>query len=663
MTSLKSPNKLSEPNLETICRLCLHQPENGSINIFQRQLLSIPVRIMACADLEVQNGDGLPSLICEKCRYQLEVSYYFRKKCQISDGKLRKHIRMLNAGKKSRVFVKSSDEDDDEDEEELHCKQSIGFIEAIDARKKAEEDEKNQKWLEEQREQMRREETQRLSEELRVFMQSRVSVPKSMKQENNPFSTPSSQTQTAPTKCSRQKRDKPQEVSRRAQSKAASLGQIQRREQQQHLQQQHEEQLQQEAEADNEITSSEQIPDEQANEHEQEHDQDQSMFYSDDNGGEENSEMLRYEAKNNGEGEDHRNHQIIHIGSVDDEAEMLENMCEEEEGMAEDISDENEMEGKANTEAEEMDEFIFLADSDDSNPDVGQTEQDCVVESYQIEENGDIQYLKDERRDDHDEDDIHSIQLDNSSDSKYVVEDVGIVNVQKHQKKVKPEKNKKPRKMQLPVIDKAVTLLSDNVLSDDLRIFKCSECPQSFTGAKSLLRHRSAHKGGREYCCDYCEKFFSCKSSLDRHIRIHTGVKPYTCDQCGKNFMQKEILKRHETIHTGNRPYQCPHCPRSFVQRSLMKQHINAVHLAVPQITKNECHLCPKSFLHPSGLSRHLLTHKGMLFSCPGCGRTFNDKSSLRRHFSAVHVKKGQSFVTKAEPNDENDSSNDFLTS
>lgn len=60
-------------------------------------------------------------------------------------------------------------------------------------------------------------------------------------------------------------------------------------------------------------------------------------------------------------------------------------MCEEEEGVAEDISDENEMEGKASNEAEEMDEFIFLADFEDSNPDVGQTEQDCEIESYQSE--------------------------------------------------------------------------------------------------------------------------------------------------------------------------------------------------------------------------------------------------------------------------------------
>lgn len=40
---------------------------------------------------------------------------------------------------------------------------------------------------------------------------------------------------------------------------------------------------------------------------------------------------------------------------------------------------------KANNEAEEMDEFIFLADFEDSNPDVGQTEQDCEIESYQSE--------------------------------------------------------------------------------------------------------------------------------------------------------------------------------------------------------------------------------------------------------------------------------------
>ncbi|XP_055848930.1 zinc finger and SCAN domain-containing protein 12 [Episyrphus balteatus] len=641
MAKPKTSTQSTDPNLATICRLCL-QYDTGTINIFQSQL-SIPVRIMSCSAVEVRSGDGLPELICSKCRYQLEISYYFRHKCQISNRKLKKHIRLLNLGKKSRVFTNSENDDDDDDEEEQQYEESLKFIEAEDARKKSEQDEANQKWLEEQREQFRKEDTLRLFEEFGTFMQSRAPVAiANVKKENNPVSLP---TKT-------EKNDPP------PQKKEQLVFPLQKRtvptppkQQQQQVQLEDPQPL--EIDADNEITSSEQIPDES--------EQEQAIFYSDnDDGEDESSEMLIFDEKCNEEDNRHHNqHQeTVQIDESSVEAEMVEDMSPEEDGGAvEDVIDGNEMENKDN-DAEEMSEFIFLADLEDSSHCVERQGRASEVESYQIEENGEIQYLKDERLS-HD-DEINSNQIDDNYDSKYIMEDVTVVNVGKYGEivPVKLEKKKKLKKKTPPLRSEIVDLMNARVSTSDLKIFKCSECPQSFTRANSLIRHRSAHRAGREYCCDYCDKFFSCKSSLDRHIRIHTGEKPFTCEQCGKNFMQKEILKRHLTIHTGQRPHQCPHCPRSFVQKLLMKTHINAVHMEVPKIVKNVCHLCPKSFLHPSGLSRHLLTHKGMIFSCAECGRTFNDKSSLRRHF-AVHSKSGSKTDQKAEPG-ENESSNEY---
>lgn len=40
-------------------------------------------------------GDGLPDKICHPCKFQLEKSYNFRKKCEHSDMKLRMHLRDL----------------------------------------------------------------------------------------------------------------------------------------------------------------------------------------------------------------------------------------------------------------------------------------------------------------------------------------------------------------------------------------------------------------------------------------------------------------------------------------------------------------------------------------------------------------------------------------
>lgn len=44
---------------------------------------------------QVYEDDGLPNMICHACKYQLDKSYQFRKKCQASDSKLRKHIKQI----------------------------------------------------------------------------------------------------------------------------------------------------------------------------------------------------------------------------------------------------------------------------------------------------------------------------------------------------------------------------------------------------------------------------------------------------------------------------------------------------------------------------------------------------------------------------------------
>ncbi|KAF2368654.1 Zinc finger C2H2-type, partial [Trinorchestia longiramus] len=53
------------------------------------------------------------------------------------------------------------------------------------------------------------------------------------------------------------------------------------------------------------------------------------------------------------------------------------------------------------------------------------------------------------------------------------------------------------------------------------------------------------------------------------------------------------------------------------------------------------CHICSKVF-HGEyckyNLKKHLTIHYGMKpFSCPLCQRTFNQKSSMRRHLTFVH--------------------------
>lgn len=95
--------------VDEICRLCLSG--GPLLNIFEDEA-NLPVRIMACCSLEVTTSDPLPKFICLDCRYQLDKTYIFRMKSKNAESKLKRHMRLVNAGKVSHVF----EEEDDSDE-------------------------------------------------------------------------------------------------------------------------------------------------------------------------------------------------------------------------------------------------------------------------------------------------------------------------------------------------------------------------------------------------------------------------------------------------------------------------------------------------------------------------------------------------------------------
>ncbi|KAK5649234.1 hypothetical protein RI129_000263 [Pyrocoelia pectoralis] len=167
----------------------------------------------------------------------------------------------------------------------------------------------------------------------------------------------------------------------------------------------------------------------------------------------------------------------------------------------------------------------------------------------------------------------------------------------------------------------------------ELKIFRCPDCPKSFSRRIQLRRHASVHMQQRGFSCGICEKWFPTRSALVRHERIHTGERPFQCEVCQKSFAQKEILFRHLMTHTGQKPYNCPHCPKGFTQKEPLRVHMRSHLNPNPSdIQLHYCTLCPKVFCHASGLSRHLVTHTGKTFKCRDCDKSFTDKSSLRRH-------------------------------
>ncbi|CAG5052576.1 unnamed protein product [Parnassius apollo] len=219
---------------------------------------------------------------------------------------------------------------------------------------------------------------------------------------------------------------------------------------------------------------------------------------------------------------------------------------------------------------------------------------------------------------------------------------------------------------------------------------QCGACGKQFATRSVLARHARVHSGARPYACRVCARAFAQRASLLRHELVHREKRPYQCAQCPKSFTQRGALAVHARSHAPpqQRPlslHRCPRCPKLFLYASgeytccprcpklflyassectccprcpklflyassectccprcpklfLYASGEYTYCLRCPKLflyASSECTCCPrcpKLFLYASGLSRHMPTHNGRVFTCGGCARPFRDKSSLLRH-------------------------------
>ncbi|XP_077286902.1 uncharacterized protein LOC143911753 isoform X2 [Arctopsyche grandis] len=124
--------------------------------------------------------------------------------------------------------------------------------------------------------------------------------------------------------------------------------------------------------------------------------------------------------------------------------------------------------------------------------------------------------------------------------------------------------------------------------------FSCSICDQKFTLRNSLAKHQkthtsitdtftarlhikfhlSLHSGVKGFKCSLCDKSFHRKNQLNNHLSVHTGERAYKCDICGYASSNSSNLRSHSRIHTGVKPYKCKICKKAFSQSSAMKRHM-----------------------------------------------------------------------------------------
>ena len=142
-----------------------------------------------------------------------------------------------------------------------------------------------------------------------------------------------------------------------------------------------------------------------------------------------------------------------------------------------------------------------------------------------------------------------------------------------------------------------------SVETENLKPYKCIECPKSFKHRAGLWQHKQLHKPDKNHVCDICGKKFKLNTYLTIHKRVHEEPK-YECKLCNKKYKHMWYKNQHE------------------------KEHFDSI--------KHECEICKKLFKHSRILECHMITHTPSKFGCEICQKKFNCNSHLKRHM-VVH--------------------------
>ncbi|CAH0551497.1 unnamed protein product [Brassicogethes aeneus] len=83
-------------NINNICRICLEKGPKLMPIFDPIKPPHFSILIMACAAVQVLEGDGLPPYICQKCISKLNIAFQFKTQCETSDAKLRQCFENFN---------------------------------------------------------------------------------------------------------------------------------------------------------------------------------------------------------------------------------------------------------------------------------------------------------------------------------------------------------------------------------------------------------------------------------------------------------------------------------------------------------------------------------------------------------------------------------------
>ena len=97
-------------------------------------------------------------------------------------------------------------------------------------------------------------------------------------------------------------------------------------------------------------------------------------------------------------------------------------------------------------------------------------------------------------------------------------------------------------------------------------------------------------------------------------------------DICAKSVSISFMAKHVNTHISITKTLACEKCQRMFDNKNSLKRHISLLHLDVKPYS---CEICQKSYTFEHALKSHKDLHKGQVFPCTQCGKMFKTKAYL----------------------------------